>query len=148
MPSSSGARRKPKSKYASPPLHPQHIRSSPPGFRLRSSLHGDRVISTYAQPELLPLDVDVWGSQTQRKLLRTLSLYFSVAAAGIALIEGASNVHLRIFGLGMLWPGAGFLAHAGLSSLAGWAHIGLCMAMTILFCAALLLWFATGNIIA
>lgn len=55
---------------------------------------------------------------------------------------------MQIFGLGMMFPGAGFLAHAGIETASGLMHFLYAILATGVFAASLLLWFATGNALA
>src|SRR3990167_7632940 len=60
---------------------------------------------------LLPPCTRPWGPATTRQLARLLGVYLTLVALGSALLLRAPQDALQIFGLGLLWPGAGFLAH-------------------------------------
>lgn len=89
-----------------------------------------------------------WGPRTGRQLIRLLGVYLALVAVGTALLLLAPQDALQVFGLGLLMPGGGFLAHADLCTSQGMAHglaTGLCLAA---FALSLLVWFGTGNLLA
>lgn len=51
-------------------------------------------------------------------------------------------------GLGLMGPGAGFLAHADLSTMQGMLHLSVAAFGFFAFMFALLIWFVTGNVLA
>lgn len=77
---------------------------------------------------------------------RLILLYLTQCAAGAALLAFARDDQLRIIGLGFVFPGAGFLAHADLCS--GLGQAGAALMAFAAFGLALVLWFGTGNILA
>jgi hypothetical protein len=85
---------------------------------------------------------------TARRVIRLAAVYAAVAVAGIALAVFSENGHLQAFGLGLVLPGGGFLAHYDLVSAAGLMHLAAAVAGLCLFVLACGLWFATGNVVA
>ena len=97
---------------------------------------------------LLPPCTRPWGSATTRKLVRLLGLYLALGALGSALVFMARQDAWQIFGLGLLLPGGGFLAHADICTSRGIGH-GLAALLSLgAFAFSLLIWFGTGNILA
>lgn len=90
---------------------------------------------------LLPYKNSVFGPVTQQKLARLCAAYSLVflLAQGLFWLNNAAS---HTFALGLLWPGAGFLA------INGFAHWLMALSGFGLFLIALLLWFGTGNVIA
>jgi hypothetical protein len=70
-----------------------------------------------------------------------------LVAGGSALLFFAHQDYLQIFGLGLMVPGGGFLAHAEICTGNGVGHIAawLCSLGALAF--ALLVWFGTGNVL-
>lgn len=93
--------------------------------------------------------VNGWcGHITARRWQRALVLYGVLIMSGLLLALLATAPTVQIFGLGLMWPGGGFLAHAGFSSAAGLWHLVLALAGTLAFVMAVGVWFATGNVLA
>jgi hypothetical protein len=88
------------------------------------------------------------GSVTFRHIARFLSLYAALVLTGFALAFFSRYTAAQIFGLGMIFPGGGFLAHADFSSLQGILHCGLAVFSLAGFVFSLFIWFATGNVLA
>jgi hypothetical protein len=99
-------------------------------------------------PCLLPERRNLCGPVTARRIARLCFIYFVCLAVGLAIVQTAGDPRWQAFGLGLLFPGGGFLAHADLHGWHGAAHVGVAAAAFLLFVVALLLWFATGNAIA
>ncbi len=96
----------------------------------------------------LPI-TDVWcGRVTARRWRRSLFIYGAMVTSGLLLALLAGTTAMQIFGLGLMWPGGGFLAHADLTSAQGLWHMLLALAGTLGFVVAVALWFATGNVLA
>ncbi|ROH89506.1 hypothetical protein ED208_10240 [Stagnimonas aquatica] len=94
----------------------------------------------------IPTSKGLAGPVTLARWRRTALVYLLVLLLGTAL-AWAGDAALASFGLGLVLPGGGFLMHAGLG--AGWLpHLGLLVASLGLFLLSLLLWVATGNLIA
>ena len=75
-------------------------------------------------------------------------LYLTLLATGSALLAFAANDHLRIFGMGLVLPGGGFLVHADICSASGMNHTASTLLALAVFALSLALWFGTGNILA
>ncbi|HRH18319.1 MAG TPA: hypothetical protein PKV17_06650 [Aquabacterium sp.] len=111
------------------------------------SLHLFR--SAQRQVPLLPWPRAAFGPVTAHRLSRLLAGYLLVVAIGAGLLHAprlADGWH--IFGLGLMLPGAGFLAHADLCTTGGIGHTALALGAFALFGLSVLIWFATGNIVA
>lgn len=96
---------------------------------------------------LYPLDIGFAGPAATRRLLRFFALYMILLSLGFALTQAPVSGAWQIFGLGLMIPGGGFLAHADIITSAGILHIFTAMAGMALFVFAGFFWFATGNAI-
>lgn len=94
----------------------------------------------------LPPYLRLLGPITQARIGRLIALYLMQCAAGLALLAFAEHDQLRMVGLGFLFPGAGFLAHADLCG--GVHHVAAALLALGVFGLSLLLLFGTGNILA
>jgi hypothetical protein len=81
------------------------------------------------------------GPVASRRLRRTLAGYLVVAVLGLLPTVLGSAVSWQAVGLGLVLPGGGFLV------LGWWAALGIALT-ALAFALALLLWFATGNVLA
>lgn len=97
---------------------------------------------------LLPARYSLWGPITGFRISRSLTGYLLIAALGLYLSLVSSNVELSIFGLGLILPGGGFLAHANDYSWMGIMHFAFFISAVLIFLIACVIWFATGNVIA
>lgn len=88
------------------------------------------------------------GPITANRLRRLLFTYIIVLACGAALALGTHHTSWQILGLGLILPGGGFLAHADLHSLSGFIHISMALSGAAVFAVSLIIWFATGNVLA
>lgn len=88
------------------------------------------------------------GQITASRLRRLLFLYVIVLVCGTALALSTHLTSWQIFGLGLILPGGGFLAHADLHSLSGFIHMGMALGGVAVFAVSLIIWFATGNVLA
>lgn len=93
-------------------------------------------------------DQKLCGPVTAKRLIRLCALYLLVAGFGVLLVLFSEAVSWQIAGLGLIFPAAGFLAHADLSSLSGLVHIAMTLAGVGMFLLSLVVWFATGNVLA
>lgn len=89
------------------------------------------------------------GPVTESRQVRAKIYYFILAGLGFALSLLASGDGMQAFGLGLVFPGAGFLHYLA----GGWAliltHVALFVVSVILFVGALIFcWVWNGNIIA
>lgn len=100
--------------------------------------------------EIPPLPWPRWpvGPVTASRLLRLLAGYLAVVALGAALLHAPLADGWHIFGMGLMLPGAGFLAHADLCTTAGLGHTAVALGACTLFGLSVVIWFATGNIVA
>ena len=89
----------------------------------------------------------LFGPVTASRLARAGLIYGAVCVLGLLLAAGTESIFWRAAGLGLTFPGAGFLAHAhgGFGAIA--VHAGLAGFTLIGFAAALGIWFGTGNAI-
>jgi hypothetical protein len=85
---------------------------------------------------------------TLRRIARLCLIYLALCLSGLAASELAASPSQQVFGLGFMLPGGGFLAYADLASLQGLLWLGAAVLAMAAFGAALVLWFATGNVIA
>ncbi len=93
--------------------------------------------------------VNGWcGRITARRWQRALVLYGVLITSGLLLALLAGDTPVQIFGLGLMWPGGGFLAHADFTSAAGLSHLLFALTGTLAFVMAVGVWFATGNVMA
>jgi Linalool dehydratase/isomerase len=97
---------------------------------------------------LLPPCARPWGPATTCRLARLLGAYLTLVAVGSALLLLARQDALQIFGLGLLMPGGGFLAHADICTSRGIGHGLAALSSLGAFAFSLLIWFGTGNMLA
>jgi hypothetical protein len=84
----------------------------------------------------------MWGPLVAAKLRRTAIGYAAIFALGCAVAWTASSEALRAFGVGLVFPGAGFLYDGG------WLGPLLFVLTLLAFAVALFAWFGAGMIIA
>lgn len=86
-----------------------------------------------------------FGPLTRSRLRRLGVAYFAVFAFGIGLALVASSPGTQAFGLGLAFPGGGFIHYlaGGSGSIA--LHLACAGLTLVLFVFGLLLWFGTGN---
>jgi hypothetical protein len=97
----------------------------------------------------LPWPARACGPLTARRLARLLAGYLAMATLGVVLLHAPVVDAWRVAGLGLILPGAGFLAHADVcTSATGLGHIAQALLAFGLFALATLAWFATGNVLA
>jgi Linalool dehydratase/isomerase len=84
------------------------------------------------------------GPVTARRIARLCLIYLGLCAIGVAIAEQATSAAWKVFGLGLMLPGGGFLAHGD----AHGPHLAVFLVIAGIFVASLLLWFATGNALA
>src|SRR5262245_49028248 len=97
---------------------------------------------------LLPDRRALCGPVTRARLARLAAIYAAVFTLGLLLAFGTSSPQLQAFGLGLMAPGGGFLAHADVVSVHGLVHLAVGLAAFAAFAIALVAWFATGNVLA
>jgi len=99
-------------------------------------------------PALLPERRTLCGPVTARTITRTCVLYALVFLVGLAFAQLAVSPQWKAFGLGLMAPGGGFLAHVDLTSSHGVVHLAAAGLALSLFVGSLVMWFATGNALA
>ena len=97
---------------------------------------------------LLPARHHLSGRVTMRKLIRLCIIYGAIFMLGFFIAHSADDVRWKAFGLSIMFPGGGFLVYADVTSWSGIAHIALAVSAILLFLSAVVLWFATGNVLA
>lgn len=85
------------------------------------------------------------GPVTAARLRRAGIAYAVLAACGLALLLAADSPGLEAFGLGLVFPGGGFLHFLAGGASGVVLHLGCALLALLLFVVALVLWFATGN---
>lgn len=85
------------------------------------------------------------GPLTASRLRRTGLAYLALCAAGLALAVAASTPGLQAFGLGLAFPGGGFLHFLAGGPWSVLLHLGCALLTVLLFVVGLVLWFGTGN---
>jgi hypothetical protein len=100
-----------------------------------------------AKPLAFPPRRLPWGPVTLRRLGRTFALYAGVLLVGWTLIQLTSRSSIQALALGLMVPGGGFLAWADPDNPQALWAIGLGAATVVAFVMALVIWFATGNLL-
>lgn len=88
------------------------------------------------------------GPVSRRKVFRLKMMWLFAATIGLGISLFSNCIHLQSFGLGLVFPGAGFLLHVTSSVTSALLHMGFLAASVILFFLAVFLWFWNGNILA
>jgi hypothetical protein len=99
-------------------------------------------------PKIAPLPRKEEARVARRTMQQLLLGYTVVIMIGLWLAVDVEPLALRIFGLGMLFPSAGFLAHADVVTLSGWVHIVMTLMGLVAFGLSVVVWFAMGNVLA
>lgn len=97
---------------------------------------------------LIPERTDNLGPLTRSRLRRLAIGYGLLALCGLWLAASASGSGLQAFGLGLVFPGGGFIHFATGGMWSVLAHLGCALLSALLFVISLLLWFGTGNQLA
>lgn len=90
----------------------------------------------------------LWGPVTRSRLVRSMAVYACLYVLSAATITLSARPGLEAFALGLILPGGGFLAWAGPDTPIQILAIGLFFASFLMFLVAVVIWFATGNILA
>lgn len=100
-----------------------------------------------AAPDIarFPLDIGLGGVVTARRALRLFAIYMLLLSFGFALTQMPVAGRWQIFGLGLMVPGGGFLAHADFMTASGILHVATAALGLAIFGFSIVLWFATGN---
>lgn len=123
--------------------------------RTRTSLTGapprqsiwHRLVCGADRDKILKLLVP-WGPMTRQRLLRTVSVYGLLYSFSAVLFVSWAVPAAKAFAVGLLWPGAGFLTFVEMSVGAPSLAVGLGALCFVAFLLSLVLWFATGNVLA
>jgi len=97
---------------------------------------------------LIPERPDNLGPLTRARLRRLALGYAAMALCGLLLAQFASGTGTQAFGLGLVFPGGGFIHFATGGAASVFAHLGCALLSLLLFVLSLLLWFGTGNQLA
>lgn len=103
--------------------------------------------SSVAVAALLPQRRALCGPVTLRRLVRLELIYAVVFVLGLLLAYGAANPRWQAFGLGLMLPGGGFFAYAD-GTMHGLVHFAAGVVAFGAFVLGVVLWFATGNVVA
>jgi hypothetical protein len=101
---------------------------------------------TTTDPSLFPHRLNLCGPITRRCIVRLCCIYLGIFSLGL-ILASIGSPKWQVFGLGVIFPGGGFLADAAVSWHAA-AHLAMSAVAFAFFVAALLVWFATGNVLA
>lgn len=93
-------------------------------------------------PALFPEHGTVYGKITKHRLSRSFIAFGVICSLGFGLTQSGASDEWRTIGLGLMFPGGGFLSDAGWHFILGFG------AAVSLFSASLVLWFTTGNALA
>ncbi len=89
-----------------------------------------------------------WGPVTRKRLLRTVLIYACVFLLAFFLQQYAESQRLQAFATGLMLPGAGFLYWANPMGDAFLVYLALAAVSVAGYVVAIVLWFATGNMVA
>jgi hypothetical protein len=96
----------------------------------------------------LPNITPSWRQVTRQCWGRLAQAYAVVVAVGFVIASTSSNLTMHVFGLGLIFPAAGFIPHAHSADVSGLLHVAMCAAGLGVFALACGVWFATGNVLA
>jgi Linalool dehydratase/isomerase len=96
----------------------------------------------------LPFKNSLHGAVAQQKILRLSFIYGLMFCFAQALMQATRASHLQAFAMGLIFPGAGFLALSNNLNAIGFMPIALAITAICLFVCSLILWFGTGNAVA
>ncbi len=88
---------------------------------------------------MIPVRDKAHGEATLKRLRRFTIIYAILFVFGIVPALFGANAAVQALGMGLMWPGAGFLASGSFISI---------LLTLVLFAAALIFWFGAGNIMA
>lgn len=99
-------------------------------------------------PHIPPLPQQRFYAPVATKgILRFMAVYAVVLLAGYVLACFSVSEPFNIFGLGVMFPGGGFLAHAGMGDGLGVLHGAMAAGSMLLFLFSVIGWLATGNVL-
>jgi Linalool dehydratase/isomerase len=96
----------------------------------------------------LPFKNGLHGRVTQQKIIRFILTYGLVFCLAQTLMFASNTSHVQALAMGLILPGAGFLALGNSLNSIGFMHIAMALSALCLFIGSLILWFGTGNAIA
>jgi hypothetical protein len=102
-------------------------------------------MSAVLSPARLPERHGSIGPITARRLRRTGFSYVALCIIGFTLALAASTPGWQAFGLGLAFPGGGFLHFVAGGPWSILLHLGCALLTVLLFIVGLILWFGTGN---
>lgn len=88
------------------------------------------------------------GPRTAQRLARTLAFYGVLVLLGVVLAQLGADVRMKALGLGLMFPGGGFLAWIDWTNSAFALPCALALGSLALFTMALIVWVGTGNVLA
>ena len=86
-----------------------------------------------------------FGPLTRNRLHRLGVAYLVLFSVGIGIALTANSNSLQAFGLGLAYPGGGFLHYLSGGGISVALHLGCAVIALVAFIFSLLLWFGTGN---
>jgi hypothetical protein len=116
--------------------------------RQRAAQRPDEWLKTPYRTALIPERERSNGPVTTARLRRAGVVYLTLAAVGLGLAWLAESPRAQAFGLGLVFPGGGFLLHAAGGVWSAVAHVAFTLVTLLAFALALFAWFGSGNILA
>ena len=101
-------------------------------------------IASSQTPEVLQ-GPEPFGPLTRSRLHRLGIAYAVIFSIGIGIALIADSNSLQAFGLGLAYPGGGFLHYLSGGGVSVMLHLGCAVIALVAFIFSLLLWFGTGN---
>ncbi len=96
----------------------------------------------------IPERVSGLGPLTRTRLWRTAALYAAIATLGLVIALLSRSNGMQAFGLGLIFPGGGFIHFLAGGPASVTIHATLTIGSLFLLIGGLFLWFATGNALA
>ena len=125
------------------------------GFIMQSNLQGKLDFNRWqrtAEALLFKRDDStrplLWGPVTRKRLMRSVLLYASLYLLAASLMVFTDSDSVAAFATGLIAPATGFLYWANPAGVFQWWYLGLTVVAVSAFAIGMVLWFATGNIIA
>lgn len=88
------------------------------------------------------------GPVSRQRIFKLKLMWLFIATVGLGMALFSNAMALQSFGLGLVFPGAGYLMHVTGSMGSVLMHGALLVLSVLLFFAALFLWFWNGNLLA
>ncbi|MEQ1694689.1 MAG: hypothetical protein ABL901_02510 [Hyphomicrobiaceae bacterium] len=89
-----------------------------------------------------------WGPLTRKRMAATVTSYLALLSGGWLVVLSTARSDVQALALGLIMPGAGFLAWPSPSGPAQYWALSLCAIALTLFALSIVVWFATGNVLA